>query len=71
MKLITLLLTLSTLFATELSTTHSPKVDIEATDYIALYECKNGKLKLLWHSEYLEEEELKELKKEEGKPCKK
>ncbi|NPA40836.1 MAG: hypothetical protein GXO18_00975 [Aquificae bacterium] len=49
----------------------TPQVDIQATDYIAFYECKNGKLKLVWHSEDLEEEELRELKKEEDKPCKK
>ncbi len=66
MKLITLLLTLSPLFATE----PNPKVDIEATDYIALYECKEGKLRLTWVSEDISQEELKELKKEEGKPCK-
>lgn len=49
---------------------HPPWVDIQATDYIALYECQYGKLKLVWHDEDLEEEEVRELKKEEGKPCK-
>lgn len=40
-------------------------------DYIAVYECKNGHLKLTWHYKNLSPKDLKELKKLEGKPCKK
>ena len=40
-------------------------------DFIAVYECKNGKLKLTWHTKNLSPKDLKELKKLEGQPCKK
>jgi len=48
---------------------HPPLIDIQATDYIALYECQDGKLRLIWYDEDLEPEEVRDLKQEEGKPC--
>ena len=55
---------LSPLFAEE----KEDKREKEET-IIAVYECKEGKLKLTYHHPNLTEEEIKKLKKNEGIPC--
>jgi len=49
-------------------TTPEPKLQ-ENDQYIAIYECRNGRLKLIWHSQDLTPQQLKELKKLENQPC--
>jgi len=68
LSLINLILTL--ILAGIIFATQTPKTEIQDTDYIAVYECKNDKLKLIWHAQELTQEQIKELKKLEGQPCK-
>lgn len=40
----------------------TPKVDIEATDYIAIWKCKDGKMVRVWTAKDLEDEEIEDIK---------